>query len=287
MMKNATEAAAAPARTRRTSHRVHHTVPVHVSGRDNSGRSFGEAARTEIITRDGGLIITAATLTTGNEIRVRNGDKVVLARVVGLVGVRGDEMAYGIMFTSAPEGEFWGMHFPALAETGVGRTVLECARCMAKRVFELSEVEMMVLENLKVVSLPCQHCAKETLWQLPANLIEVELVEAELAIPRANRSSLPRTGNTRKHPRIAMKNTRACIRCRGANDEVVDVVDVSRGGVRFSTYIDYPKDANVEIAVPYTEGGLNVFVPARIVRKNTNPTADSAGEFAVQYENRH
>jgi len=282
-----TTEAAAPAKTRRTSHRVHYTVPLHVSGTDNSRRKFGESARTEIITRDGGMIITAATLTTGNEIRVRFGDKAAMARVVGLVGVRGDEMAYGIMFTSPPEEEFWGVHFPSLADTGVGRTVLECARCLAKHVFELSEIEMMVLESLKVVSLQCPHCGPETLWQLPANLIEVELVEAELAIPRSKGPSLPRTGNDRKHSRIAMKNTRACIRRRGAKDEVVEVVDVSRGGVRFRTYIDYPKDASLDIAVPYTEGGLNVFVPARIVRKNTHPTADTIGEFAIKYEKRH
>ncbi len=285
-MKNATEATA-PAQTRqRTSHRVHYTVRLTISGMDNSGRSFSEPARTEIITRDGGMIITAATLTTGNEIRVRYREQTAVARVVGLVGVRGDEMAYGIMFTLTPEGEFWGVHFPALTETGVGRTVLECARCLARRVFELSEIEMMVLENLKVVSLQCPHCEAETLWQLPASLIEVELVEAELAIPRAKRSSAPRTANDRKHARIAMKNTRACIRRRGAKDEVVEVMDVSRGGVRFRTYIDYPNDTSVEIAVPYTEGGLNVFVPARIVRKNTHPSADNVGEFAIKYEKR-
>lgn len=285
-MKSAPEATA-PARTRRNSHRVHYTVQLHISGIDNTWRKFGEPARTEIITRDGGMIITAATLTTGSEIRVRFGDKAAMARAVGLVGVRGDEMAYGIMFTSEPDEEFWGVHFPALAEPGVGRTVLECARCLARRVFELSEIEMMVLESLKVVSLQCPHCGNETLWQLPANLVEVELVEAELAIPRASRSSVPRTANDRKHARIAMKNTRACIRRRGSKDEVVEVVDVSRGGVRFRTYVNYPSDASLDIAVPYTEGGLNVFVPARIVRSGARPTADAAGEFAIKYEKRH
>jgi hypothetical protein len=286
-MKTATEAAAPAKAGKRTSHRVHYTVHLRVSGKDNSRRSFNESARTEIITRDGGMIITAATLTTGNEIKVQFGDKTAVARVVGLVGVRGEEMAYGIMFTSAPEEEFWGVHFPALREDhGVGRTVLECARCLVRRVFELSEIEMMVLESLKVVSLACPHCADETLWQLPATLVEVELVEAELSIPRAKSTPMPRTGNDRKHARIAMKNTKACIRRRGAKEEVVEVLDVSRGGMRFRTFIEYPLHADLEVAVPYTEGGLNVFIPARIVRKGARPSADAIGEFACKYEKR-
>lgn len=82
-----------------------------------------------------------------------------------------------------------------------------------------------------------------------------------------------------------MKRTKACIKRLGQADDVVDVIDVSRGGFRFFSLVDYQPKAYLAIAVPYTEGGANVFIPARVVRVKTRPKApDIYGEFACQYE---
>jgi hypothetical protein len=55
--------------------------------------------------------------------------------------------------------------------------------------------------------------------------------------------------------------------------------------VNFLSFVDYQPKAYVEIAVPYTEGGANVFTPARVVRVNSRATPpDIRGECGCQYE---
>jgi hypothetical protein len=274
----------------RASHRVHYAIRLEISGADSRGRPFTEQARTEVITRDGGLMICGASLPSGIHVELRHGDKVASARIVGAMGIRGEEIAYGIAFVNTSGLSFWGMEFPdAGPPAGVGRTVLECGRCMTQKVFELSEVEMMVLESVRVVSHDCQRCADETLWQVPALLAEPELIiSMDSASTSAAGGKEKRTRNDRKHQRLAMKRTRACIKRLGHPEDVVEVIDVSRGGVSFASFVDYQPKAYVEIAVPYTEGGANVFTPARIARvKCRAKPPDVRGEYGCQYEKRH
>jgi hypothetical protein len=283
------EAAGTAKIEQRTSHRVHCSMPLQLAGVDSSGRNFTASSRTEIITRDGGMIITAVSLSVGSQVRLLFDEKSATARIVGMVGIRDEEMAYGIHIVSTSGAAFWGIQFPTTADTsGAGRTVLVCSRCATRRLSELSEAEMMVLENIGVVTLVCGSCSDETPWHIPSQVVEVEMVSsgADLSKPVAAPTQ-PRTGNERKHTRITMKNTRACIRRLGMKDEVVDVVDISRGGVRFRTFVDYQDMTYLEIAVPYTEGGANVFVPARIVRVGHHPQRpNTKGEFACKYEKR-
>ena len=128
----------------------------------------------------------------------------------------------------------------------------------------------------------------ETLWQIPVLLADPELVTGSTEYANAGvYEKAPRTRNERKHTRVAMKRIRAYIKRLGQNDDVVEVLDLSRGGVRFLSLVDYQPKAYLEIAVPYTEGGANIFTPARVVRVNSRPTAsDMLGEYACQYEKR-
>ena len=274
---------------KRASHRVRYSVRLQITGSDTSGRAFSETARTEVITRDGGLVICALSLFTGSHVRLLHGEKAANARIVGVVGFRDEGTAYGIHFLDTSGPSFWGVEFPAPeTETGVGRTVLECAVCTTKWVFELSEIEMMMLESVRVASHECRHCGVETLWQIPVLLADPELVTGSTEYANAGvYEKAQRTRNERKHTRVAMKRIRACIKRLGQNDDVVEVLDLSRGGVRFLSLVDYQPKAYLEIAVPYTEGGANIFTPARVVRVNSRPTAsDMLGEYACQYEKR-
>jgi hypothetical protein len=49
--------------------------------------------------------------------------------------------------------------------------------------------------------------------------------------------------------------------------------NVSRQGIAFRTKNRYQEGAQVEIAVPYTPGMANVFVPAVVVHVRALPTA--------------
>jgi hypothetical protein len=289
-MSQAVPGAAASKAENRSSHRVHYAIRVSIAGIDTSGRKFTEQARTEVITRDGGLMICGVSLPTGSQIRLLHGPNVANARIVGAMGIRDEEIAYGIAFLDTSGAAFWRVEFPpAGPEGGVGRTVLECGRCVMQAVFELSEVEMMVLESVRVVSRWCPRCADETLWQVPVVLAEPELVVSGGAGDKAGPLvQEKRTRNDRKHHRLAMKRTKACIKRLGAPEDVVDVIDVSRGGVSFYSYVDYQPRAYVEIAVPYTQGGANVFTPARIARVKSRAKApDVRGEYGCQYEKRN
>jgi hypothetical protein len=268
---------------------VHYSVPFQVTGSDTSGHAFSEPARTEVITRDGGLMICAPSLFTGSHVRLARGERLASASVVGVVGFRQEETAYGIHFLDTSGPSFWGVQFPPPeTEGGVGRTVLECARCTSRQVLELSEVELMMLESVRVVSYECHNCGEETLWQIPVLLADPELVTGSTAYanPPTHRKA-PRTRNDRKHIRVAMKRIRAGVKRLGMSDDVVDVLDLSRGGVRFLSFVDYQLKTYLEIAVPYTEGGANIYTPARVVRINSRPQPpELLGEYACQYEKR-
>jgi hypothetical protein len=73
----------------------------------------------------------------------------------------------------------------------------------------------------------------------------------------------PHSNNRRKHQRVRT-NVQACIRQSGVEDVVVTCEDVSRGGIRFRTSRCFDLDRILQVAVPYSPGGANIFVSARI-----------------------
>jgi hypothetical protein len=68
----------------------------------------------------------------------------------------------------------------------------------------------------------------------------------------------------RQHRRMKV-NLAACIRSPEFDDDVVICEDMSRGGVRFNSRRQYFADTNIEVAVPYTGGSSDIFVPAQIL----------------------
>src|SRR5574340_280347 len=65
--------------------------------------------------------------------------------------------------------------------------------------------------------------------------------------------------------KVALK---ACVRL-GGREDVVQVLDTSRGGIRFRSALVYVEPIFVEVAMPYTEGSENFFVSGRIVWRHT------------------
>ena len=84
----------------------------------------------------------------------------------------------------------------------------------------------------------------------------------------------------RKYARISMK-TVACVGQPGPHADIVDVVNVSRGGVCFRSSRPYAEDTWVQVAVPYTPGAANIFVAGRIVRSRKMDSALT--EYGVEY----
>lgn len=281
------DSSAAPTSSaQRKSDRIRYAYRLRITGKDASGNAFDEDGRSEVITRDGGLLVTTLSLTTGTVIRISRGEKSVEARIVGQCGLRGEEYLYGVQFVEALTAPFWDVHFPEMSpEGGVAKMVLQCSQCSRQDLFHLSEVEMMVYETMKVIPRRCGHCKLETLWLEPEILGESSLVSGNAAynLHGEQKPRRPRTVNDRKHSRVQMRNIKACLHREGFADDVVTVTDLSRGGIGFMSLVDYVPGTRVEVAVPFTEGGGNVFTPGRIVRVRCRPTVDIPGEFGLEY----
>lgn len=270
----------------RRSDRIRYAYRLRITGKDSSGIPFDEAGRTEVLTRDGGLVVTTLSLVTGTQIRISRGLKSVDARIVGQCGLRGEEYLYGVQFVSALTEPFWDVHFPhSVAESGIAKMVLQCSQCARQDLFYLSEIEMMVYETMKVIPRKCGQCKLETLWLEPEILGEGALVSGNAAynVRGDLMSRRSRTINDRKHSRIQMRNIKACLHRDGFADDVVTVTDLSRGGIGFMSLVDYVPGTRLEVAVPYTQGAGNVFTPGKIVRVRCRPTVDIPGEFGLEY----
>ena len=273
--------------TQRPGERIRYAFRVQVTGTDSSGYDFSQPVRTEIVTRDGGLIICPMVLNVGDVINLMRGEKRVNARIVGQVGIRKEEQLYGLQFLES-DPSFWGVKFADLNQEAAGRAVLECGACTMQQVLPLGEIEMLVFESTKVVAHDCDRCGRQTLWMEPSILGEPELLTGAEAFNQSFEVRPMRSAsiNDRIYQRISMRNTKACIRRPGYADDVVDVLDLSRGGVHFISHVDYYRNTMVEVAVPYTNGGANVFVPAEVVRIQCRPTSGIPGDFGLRYVKR-
>ncbi|HWR17781.1 MAG TPA: PilZ domain-containing protein [Terriglobales bacterium] len=282
-------AAAEKEQALRRSDRIRYAFRIQIAGTDSAGHPYDTEALTDVVTRDGGLLATSQSLKNGSQLTISRADKQVTARVVAQVGVRGEDYLYGFHFLPPAASDFWDINFPdPQATPQVGRTVLQCSRCSRQELLHLGEVDLMVYEQTRTVPHECEVCKQETLWQKPVLLGDNGLVtgsESYLS-PLSAPERKARKVNDRKHPRVALKNIKACLKRQGYDDDVVDVLDMSRGGIRFLSLVDYPPDTQITVAVPYMSDGANVFLPAKIARVRCRPTLDIPGEFGLQYKPR-
>jgi hypothetical protein len=65
--------------------------------------------------------------------------------------------------------------------------------------------------------------------------------------------------------------------------DIVLVVNMSRGGLRFLSSKRYDRGDWMKVAAPYTLGGNNIFVPAEIVRIHKSAVDGMLGEYALKF----
>ena len=92
--------------------------------------------------------------------------------------------------------------------------------------------------------------------------------------------SAVRTTERRRSPRIALRQAKACVEVPGAQPDVVELINISRGGLCFRSQRVYPVAGLILVAAPYTHGGTNLFVTGRIVRINRDAWG---GLYGVEY----
>ena len=247
---------------RRASERIELETSIEVSGTDLRGFQFLERTRTLVIGRHGGKIALERTLAPQQEVRIRclatglEADACVIGGVEKVSGT----YYYGIEFPK-DEDNIWGIEFPPLSDSegAIGRVLLECIGCKSREVFYLDEFELEVLEANAHLSRSCKRCRDVSLWRKSAG----EMPGAEVAAPAPPPPA--ELQNKRREPRREMR-VMACVRTARLGEDLVTTRNVSRGGLCFTSPQEYAEGEAIEVAVPYSPGGGNIFLPAKIAR---------------------
>jgi hypothetical protein len=263
------------------SDRISMEMAIEVAGSDLLGKVFMADGKTILVGRQGANISLARKLAPQQEINVRcvETSKEAEARVVGQIGQTEKDYTYSIEFLDA-EANPWGIEFPPIAEgeDAVGRVVLECSACHARELTYLNDSQLEVLETNNSLARHCKRCADYTVWKKSTS--DVGAIEPAAPAP-APAPPPKRTENLRREHRREVRVT-TCIRSNEYHDDIVMSRNASRGGLCFESMRMYAKGWKIEVAIPYTRGGANIFLSAQIVRVHPEPQGDLS-IFGVAY----
>lgn len=245
----------------RGSDRVSLRMGLIVSGADAMGNVFVAEGKTILLSRHGAKILLQRKLAPHQEINIhcvdtgKEGD----ARVVGQIGQEEGGYYYGVAFIN-PETKIWGFEFPPLDESAeaVGRVILECGGCHVRELTYLDESELEVLENNQSLALYCKRCTDFSVFKRAA----IEAGAAQTLPPVA---APAQTQDLRRERRRDVRVV-TCVRSIDFGDDIVRSRNASRGGLCFESARHYSKGTKVEVAIPYTQGGGNIFMIGHIVR---------------------
>lgn len=251
---------------KRRSDRISVQLPIVISGVDVLGETFVESGRTIVIARYGAKILCQRKLAPQLEVVIHclmtNED--AEARVVGRVREDATGTYYGIALLD-PETNLWGVEFPPIEESekAVGRVLVECIRCNRRELVYLNEFEAEVLERSRTLWRGCKRCGEASLWKETWLKPHEELPAPEETPGPVTAAPPKRTKDDRKHARLDIR-MEALLRDPQGWEEVVRTENVSRGGFRFKSPKYYSTDWTIEVALPYSHGGANIFSAAKI-----------------------
>ena len=254
---------------KRASDRIELELPIEVAGTDCRGLEFLDRTRTLVIARQGGKIRLERELAPQQEVMVRclTTGREAVARIVGQMGKSSGAYAYGIKLLGE-EDNIWGIDFPPLTESdgAIGRVLLECIGCKNREVICLDYFELEVLEANGHLSHSCKRCRDVSLWRKSREDISESEIATPAASPPASSPPVPAKFQDRRSEARRQIRVTACIRTARFGQDLVKIRNVSRGGLCFTSPWEYLPDEAVEVAVPFSPGGGNIFLPAKIVR---------------------
>ena len=259
---------------------------------DLHGQNFLVNSHTEFIAPSGCSIFLKQALAVDDEIEIRIDGHEVRGHVAGKLKTLKEGHIYAIEF-DAPAGR-WDVTFP---EAGPGAALaLHCCACDLAGEVTLTGVEALVYEATGAITRTCPRCCERTRWRQErgGNQPSGEPRTSAGAFVRHSRQPVsvlplagyieplqpkPRTKNERKSARIQLKGAKACVQTPVRGTDIVLVVNMSRGGLRFVSSKRYERGDWMKVAVPYTAGGNNIFVPAEIVRSPPTRCRGHAGRI--------
>lgn len=244
----------------RQSERISLALPIQVTGSNLFGDVFLCEGWTEVVSNNGARIRLTQNLAPDQEITIRcvETGKEAVGQVVGRVGRKAKENVYGVMLLET-QPHPWGINFPPRGDSAgaVGRIVLECLSCHTRDLAYLDGFELEALESNETLTRFCRRCTDSTMWK-----------KSFEPPPSSQADDEPATGNVQERRLEKRREVRtiACIRSREFGEELVKVRNVSRSGLCFEGQRAYEEEWAIEVAIPYSSGGGNIFLAARIAR---------------------
>ena len=263
-------------RSNRRSDRISISFALETSGTDASGHAFLETARTIVVNRHGALLDLRRKLKKGQTVTIKRrledgSSRQAEVRVVACENEGENGGEYGVTFLDENL-VFWDIEFPSPDKSvdAVVRLLVECTHCRSRELAYLDSRELKEFEANKLFARHCRSCESPTIWKQPGE-------PAGNSTPEETRR---RAGDTRIAATLAGRETTrydahltACVREKPGKEEMAVCENVSRQGIAFRTRNKYEEGARVEVAVPYTPGMANVFVPAVVIHVRPVPTA--------------
>lgn len=274
-----TKAAATPGRGPEAqcyAERITLRLPLEISGGDPGGQEFTELGYTKILNRNGAAIVVNRLLAPEQILVIRwVGDTVEAeVRVIGQIGSEPNGKVYGVAFVD-PTADYWHIEFSPSSGGGMLKVLLECPGCRSREIVPLIEVELSVFEANGSLSRRCNRCRDTTLWSQSK-----DERPPEPAMPAPQAGVPVQVGKERRKTSRTKMQRKGCI-LFNQQETPVDVVDMSRAGVRFQCSMNFADDLLVRVAVPYMPAAANIFVPARIRWSRTLPSGKF--EYGMEY----
>jgi hypothetical protein len=259
--------------------RVRLRLRIEAQGTDADGREFRESGSTVEIHREGALVelpAAAGRIEPGQMLTVRrqhgeDGWREVRARVLGLVGTTEISRSYSVELLEGEE-EFWAIEFPGCAPSphAVACMLLECCFCRRREVVYVNDRDMLCFNTQRGIARPCAACEMPTIW---VQTLDEDTANSESGFGSFQRIGQPaQTHDRQATPRFRTRLT-ACVRAAGCELELAVCENMSRGGLCFRTRRRFQENDILEVAVPFTKGAANIFVPARVVYVQDVPSA--------------
>lgn len=256
----------------RRSDRILAPLRIRVSGVNASGWTFEEEAITVSVSQDGACISVLQVLLPGRTLRIRNLENNLETefRVVGeLRRVFGERREWGVE-SLYREPNIWGVEFEPPPEDVQPKVLICCGKCKNGALCSLSSMEYEVLMHAGVISRHCEPCQETTRWE-PGNPGRGE----------ASASPVGQQGaEQRKHKRLKLTMLLRAVDSQG-HSELVQALDISKGGVRFLSKLQYRIGEVISLTMPSAEKSVPIEARSRVVRVEQ---AELGTVYAVKFE---
>ncbi|HKF51827.1 MAG TPA: PilZ domain-containing protein [Candidatus Acidoferrales bacterium] len=262
-------------RSNRRSDRISISYTLETMGTNAEGKPFLETARTVVVNRHGALVSLNHKLRVGQGVTVRRrasdgSIRQADVRVVACEKELPNGGEYGVSFVD-PNLDFWGIEFPEpeRAVDAVVRLLVECTHCRSQELAYLDSRELKEFEANRLFARQCRMCEAPTIWKQPLEAIS----HAGNGEPRREGAAGAATASPERETTRYETHLTACVRAKPGTEEMAVCENVSRQGIAFRTKNRYEEGSQLEVAVPYTPGMANVFVPAVVIHVRALPAA--------------